>query len=64
MRALGRAPRRLAGGAVIALALTAAAAVVAPAAAPGHGPGGADNPAPAFPGSVTLPAGACSAPRR
>src|SRR5829696_199867 len=58
MRALGRAPRRLAGGAVIALALTAAAAVVAPAAAPGHGPGGVDNPAPAFPGSVTLPAGA------
>jgi hypothetical protein len=73
MRDPGRAARRLAAAAVIAVALTAAA-VVAPAAGPaaapgsgpgpgpgsgpGSGPGPVDNPAPRFPWSVTLPEGA------
>jgi hypothetical protein len=48
MRGLGRAARRLAGAAVIALVLTAAAAA----------PGVVDNPAPDAPRSVTLPEGA------
>jgi hypothetical protein len=48
MRGVGTAARRLAGAAALALVLTAAAAA----------PGVVDNPAPASPGSVTLPEGA------
>ena len=56
MRDLGRTARRLATASVIALILTAAAAV--PGIGSGTEPRVVDNPAPELPGAVTLPAGA------